>query len=89
MTGEEDELTKLVQNLGTTATNCGMEVNAEKKILCFFWFPLSRGKAGLLVTSNYGYFCNLFPLVPVVGLFSPLFFLPCLSEISLHTVISS
>ena len=34
--------------------------------------PLCRGEAGLLVTSKYGYFCNLFPLLPVVGIFSPL-----------------
>ena len=40
----------------------------------------------LLVTVNYGYFRNLLPLVPVVGLFSPCFFLPCLSQISLHTI---
>ena len=55
----------------------------------FPWFPLCRGDAGLLVTPKYGYFCNLFPLVPVVGLFSPLFFLLCLSQISLHTVLPS
>ena len=46
--------------------------------------PLCRGDAGLLVTSKYGYFRNLLPLVSVVGLFSPLFFLICLCQISLH-----
>ena len=46
----------------------------------FLWFPLCRGEAGLFVTPMYGYFCNSFPLVPVVGLFSPLFFLLCLSR---------
>ena len=38
-------------------------------ILFFLWFPLSRGEAGLRVTPLYSYFCNLFPLGPVVGLF--------------------
>ena len=46
---------------------------------------MCRGEAGLSVTPMYGYFCNSFPLVPVVGLFSPLFFLLCLSQVSLHT----
>ena len=36
------------------------------------WFPLCRDEAGLLVTPMYGYFCDSFPLVPAVGLFSPL-----------------
>ena len=30
ITGEEDELTKLVHNLDTTATKFGMEISAEK-----------------------------------------------------------
>ena len=30
-------------------------------------FPFCRGEACLVVTPMYGYFCNLFPLVPVVG----------------------
>ena len=50
--------------------------------LLILWFPFCRGESGVLVTL-YGYFCNLFPLVPVVGLFSPMFFLLCLSQISL------
>ena len=58
-------------------------------ILFFLWFPLCRGEAGLFVTPMYGYFCNSFPLVPVVGLFSPLFFLLCLSQVSLHTILPS
>ena len=41
--------------------------------LFFLWFPLCRGEADLLVTPKYGYFSNLLPLVPVVGLFSPFF----------------
>ena len=56
--------------------------------LFFLWFPLCRGEAGLFVTPMYGYFCNSFPLVPVVGLFSPLFFLLCLSQVSLHTILA-
>ena len=59
------------------------------KILFFLWFPICGGEAGLVVTPLYGYFCNLFPLIPVIGLFSPLFFLLCLSQISLHTIIPS
>ena len=58
-------------------------------LLFFLWFPLCRGEAGLFVTPMYGYFCNSFPLVPVVGLFSPLFFLLCLSQVSLHTILPS
>ena len=46
--------------------------------------PLCRGEAGLLLTPKYGYFRNLLQLVSVVGLFSPLFFLICLCQISLH-----
>ena len=30
ITGEEDELTKLVQNVDTAATRFGMEINADK-----------------------------------------------------------
>ena len=30
ITGEEDELTKLVHNLDTAAAKCGMEISAEK-----------------------------------------------------------
>ena len=48
-----------------------------------------RGEAGLLITPKYGYFRNLLPLISVVGLFSPLFFLLCLSQISLHAVLPS
>ena len=48
------------------------------------WFPLCRGEAGLLITPMYGYCCVSFPLVPVVGLFSPIFFLLCLSDLSSH-----
>ena len=48
--------------------------------LFFLWFRLCRGEAGLLVTPKYDYVRNLFPLVPVVGLFSPLLFLLCLSH---------
>ena len=51
--------------------------------------PLCRSEAGLLVTPKYGYFRNVLPLVPVVSLFSPLFFLLCLSQISLHTILPS
>ena len=51
--------------------------------------PLRRGEAGLLVTPKYGYFRDLLPLVSVVGLFYPLFFLLCLSQISLHAVLPS
>ena len=36
----------------------------------FLWIPLFRGEADLLVTATYGYFRNLLPLVPVIGLFS-------------------
>ena len=57
--------------------------------LFFVWFPLCRGEAGLLVTPKYSHFCNFFPLLPVVGIFSPLFFLLCLSQISLHAVLPS
>ena len=53
------------------------------------WFPLCRGEAGLLVTPMYGYVCVSFPLVPVVGLFSRFFFLLCLSQVSLHTILPS
>ena len=49
-------------------------------------FPLCRGEADLLVTAKYGYFRNLLPLVPVVGLFSPFLFLLCLSQISPHSL---
>ena len=42
------------------------------RCLFFLWFPLCRGEAGLFVSPMYGYFCNSFPLAPVVGLFSPL-----------------
>ena len=62
------------------------------KIYCIIVLPLvplCRGEAGLLVTPKYGYFCNLFPLVSVVSLFSPPLFLLCLSQISLHTVFPS
>ena len=58
----------------------------ERYILFFLWFPLCRGEADLLVTAKYGYFRNLLPLVHVVALFSPFFFLLCLSQISLYTV---
>ena len=57
--------------------------------LFFLWFPLCRSEADLLVTVKYGYFRNLIPLVPVVGLFSPFVFLLCLSQIYLHTVLPS
>ena len=40
-------------------------------ILFFLLFPLCRGEAGLLVTAKYGYFRDLLPSVPEVGLFSP------------------
>ena len=53
--------------------------------LFFLWFPLCRGKARHYHVRLH---CNLFPLVPVVGLFSPLFFLLCLFQISLHTLLS-
>ena len=33
VTGEDDELTKLVQNFDTAATKFGMETHAEKTIL--------------------------------------------------------
>ena len=55
--------------------------------LFVFWCPLWRGEAALMVTPKSGYCCNLFPLFPVVGLVPPLFFLLCLSQISLHTCI--
>ena len=58
-------------------------------IMCFLWFPFCRVEAGLEVTPLYGYFYNLFPFVPVVGLSSLLFFLLCLSQISLHTFLPS
>ena len=51
-------------------------------------FLCCRGDSGLLATPLYGYFCNYFPLAPVVGLLSPLFLL-CLSQISLHTILPS
>ena len=41
----------------------------EMGILSFLWFPFCRGEAGLVVTPINGYFCNLFPLLHVVGLF--------------------
>ena len=53
-------------------------------MLFFLWCPLCRGEADLLVTAKYGYFRDLLPSGPVVGLFSPFFFL-CLSQISLHS----
>ena len=37
-------------------------------VLFFLLFPLCRGEACLLVTPKYGYFCNLFPFVPVIGI---------------------
>ena len=52
-------------------------------------FPFCRGEAGLVVTPLYGYFCHFFPLAPVVGIFSPLFFLLCISQISLHIILPS
>ena len=55
----------------------------------YLWFRVCWGETGLLVTPKYDYVRNSFPLVPVVGLFSPLFFLLCLSHISLHTVLPS
>ena len=58
-------------------------------MLFFLCFPLCRGEADLLVTTKYGYFRNLLPLAPVVGIFSTFFFLLCLSQISLHTVLPS
>ena len=64
-------------------------INITKKytymLLFFHWFPLCRGEAGLLVTPMYGYFCDSFRLVPVVGIFSQLFFLLCLSQIDLSS----
>ena len=27
-------------------------------VLFFLWFPFGRGKAGLVVTPLYGYFCK-------------------------------
>ena len=46
-----------------------------RELFFFLLFPLCRGEAGLLVTAKYGYFRNLLPSVPIVGLFSPFFFL--------------
>ena len=53
--------------------------------LFFHWFPLCRGEGGLFVTVKYGYFRDLFPLIPDISLFSPLFFILCLSQISLKS----
>ena len=64
-------------------------ISHTMQILFFLWFPLCRGEAGLFVTPMYGYFCNSFPLVPVVGLFSQFFFLLCISQVSLHTILPS
>ena len=44
----------------------------QRNMLFFLLFPLCRGEAGLLVTAKYGYFRDLLPSVPVVGIFSPL-----------------
>ena len=57
--------------------------------LFFLLFPLCRGEADLLVTAKYRYFRDLLPSVPVFGLFSPFFFLLCLSQISLPPVLPS
>ena len=78
---EHDDMDSLNKNL--------TEMIQQSAILFFLWFPLCRGEAGLFVTPMYGYFCNSFPLVPVVGLFPPLFFLLCLSQVSLHTILPS
>ena len=58
-------------------------------ILFFLWFPLYRDEAGLYFNPMYGYFCDSFALVTVVGIFSPFFFLLCFSHISLHAVLPS
>ena len=70
---------------------CGQPIHWLRSFydLFFLWFRLCWGETGLLVTPKYDYVRNLFTLVPVVGLFSSLFFLLCLSHISLHTVIPS
>ena len=61
----------------------GTERERQRAILFFLWFPLCRGEADLAtVTAKYGYFRNL-PLAPVVGPFSPFFFVLCLSHIDL------
>ena len=39
--------------------------------MLFLLFPSCRGEAGILVTAKHGYFRDLLPSVPVVGLFSP------------------
>ena len=92
------EFTQKCSHLQKVTTFCGKAFLASfygvatflvVQYLFFLWFPLCRGEAGLFVTPMYGYFCNSFPLVPVVSLFSPLFFLLCLSQVSLHTILPS
>ena len=52
-------------------------------LLFFLWFPCV-GEMLVYWSLRRNYFRNLPPLVSVVGFFSPLFFLLCLSQISLH-----
>ena len=85
----DDVQQQLVTQIESQAVNLHQLVN-EQKVLFFLWFPFCRGEAGLLVTQLYGYFCNFCPLVPVVGLFSPFYFLLGFSQISLsHAILRS
>ena len=52
--------------------------------LFFLPFPFCRGEAGQLSLRCTATFVICFQLLPVVGLFTPLFVLICLSCISLH-----
>ena len=51
-----------------TTEECRCGLHRQLKGLFFLWFPFCRGEGSLVVTPLYGYF---FPLVPVVGIFSP------------------
>ena len=64
----------LIPNITSEECRCGL--HRQLKGLFFLWFPFCMGEGGLVVTPLYSYF---FPLVPVVGLFSPLIFLLWLS----------
>ena len=69
----------LIPNITTEECRCGL--HRQLKGLFFLWFPFCRGEGGLVVMPLYGYF---FPLVRVVGFFSPLFFLLAFSDLISH-----
>ena len=77
----------LWHQIGYSWKHCN-QAAITREDLFFIWFPFCRREAGLVVTPLYGYFCNFPPLVPVVvGLFSALVFLLCLSQSDLSSFI--